>query len=292
MKAKLLTLRALSSTRVGAGRGLGHIDLPIVREKVTNFPYVPASSVKGVLADDASAKATDNKLREAAFGKKEGASTTAGSLVFTDARLLALPILSFYGTFALVSCPAILNRLKDDLGSFDMSELDFSVPTLKENQMFVPAGSALAKNGFAYLLDVDFKTEENDAADKFLDFLKRRFQLFSEPERRQRFAIVSDDAFAFLCETGTEVSAHIRIDDEKKTVAKGALWYEETVPAETCFYGFVCCDRVYDERSTPDELLQTFCPENPVYLQFGGKSSTGKGRCVCSFISLNGGSND
>ena len=44
-------IHALTPVHLGAGRGLGYIDMPIAREKVTNWPYIPGSSVKGVIAD-------------------------------------------------------------------------------------------------------------------------------------------------------------------------------------------------------------------------------------------------
>ena len=51
----LLFLRALSPLHAGTGQGIGAIDLPIAREKATGIPYLPGSSLKGVLRDRASA---------------------------------------------------------------------------------------------------------------------------------------------------------------------------------------------------------------------------------------------
>ncbi|MDR1376458.1 MAG: type III-B CRISPR module RAMP protein Cmr4, partial [Synergistaceae bacterium] len=100
-------LHAISPLHVGAGRGVGYIDLPIVREKVTNWPYVPGSAVKGVIADhwDATqANRKDDKTIAAAFGViGENASDNAGSLVFSDASIACLPVRSFYGTFAWIT---------------------------------------------------------------------------------------------------------------------------------------------------------------------------------------------
>ena len=313
MQTKLLQIKTLSSTRVGAGRGLGHIDLPVVRERATNFPYIPGSSIKGVVSDyynpgkmpqnPTDAEKRKHSLFNAAFGKGgTDADSSAGAFVFTDARLLALPILSFYGTFALVTCPAILRRLQEDLKSFEHTVNwtipDFPAPSANNpdnsNPIYVETNSTLKKDGNVFLLDVDFNannTSPNQVHAADIASLSPAF----DQERQKRCAIVSDDAFAFLCETGTEVSAHIRIEDETKIVAKGGLWYEETLPAETVLYGFVSCDKVYCKDITPEDLEQAFLLENddqnhlkpPKYLQFGGKASTGKGRCACVFNSLN-----
>ena len=110
---------------------------------------------------------------------------------------------------------------------------------------------------------------------------------------RERLAIVSDDIFTFLCEAGTEVSAHIRIDEDSGTVAGGALWYEEALPVETLLAGTVWCDRVYRSKEnekgangdlTKEKLLENFC-SRPLALQIGGKASTGKGQVRCLFES-------
>ncbi|MEY2726809.1 MAG: hypothetical protein RLZZ458_2676, partial [Planctomycetota bacterium] len=55
---RLYWLHALTPLHVGAGKGNGYIDLPLIREKVTGYPFVPGSSTKGVFADDL--RATDD----------------------------------------------------------------------------------------------------------------------------------------------------------------------------------------------------------------------------------------
>ncbi len=50
-KTRIYWLHAITPLHVGTGRGLGYIDLPIMREKVTNWPLVPGSAIKGVISD-------------------------------------------------------------------------------------------------------------------------------------------------------------------------------------------------------------------------------------------------
>jgi len=278
MNVKLLGIKAITSLHVGAGRGLGHIDLPVAREKATNYPYLPGSALKGVIRD----KYEGAPNFEVAFGDKKGDGsdeTTAGSLVFADARLLALPIRSFFGTFAAVSCPTIIKRLYADLNAFGVNVDAPKFPKLSDAEIAVVAGSPLAKEKKVYLEDVDFNFVGD--VDKLVKDVAQRFANFGDAGLVERFALVSDDAFAFLCETGTEINAHIRIDSETGIVKKGALWYQETLPPETFMYSFVCCDKVYGSKVDPKELLDSFCKDQ--YLQFGGKASTGLGRCQCRF---------
>ena len=99
-------LHVLTPTHVGTVRGVGYIDLPIDRDKVTNWPVVRGSAFKGVWADKFGAtednRRADPVLR-AAFGTSSDAAdnaSNAGALVPTDAKLVCLPVRSFRGTFA------------------------------------------------------------------------------------------------------------------------------------------------------------------------------------------------
>ena len=209
----------------------------------------------------------------------------AGSLVFTDARIVCLPIRSFYGTFAWVTSPFCLERLKRDTG--------LAVPPVNAKSAVVTDETKLVRDGTKlYLEDLDLDCTKSKEADSCAELIARA--VFADnPDWqaifRERLAIVSDDIFTFLCEAGTEVSAHIRLAEETGVVAKGALWYEEALPVETLLAGTVWCDRVYREKNASDELtkeklLERFCSQ-PLGLQIGGKASTGKGQVRCLFES-------
>ncbi len=83
----------------------------------------------------------------------------------------------------------------------------------------------------------------------------------------------------------------VRIDDELKTVAKGALWTEESLPSETILVGLIQCDRVFGrngEDVTPQGLLDGFA-KGVLTLQIGGKATVGRGQVRCVFTPVNGG---
>lgn len=92
--------------------------------------------------------------------------------------------------------------------------------------------------------------------------------------------MVDDDTMSFLMETATQVDARIRIDPKTRTAAKGALWLEESLPPESLLIGLLASDRSRKEGvpMTPQDVLDFVLPDVR-HLQFGGKSSTGKGRC-------------
>lgn len=293
---KMYWLHTISPLHVGSGRGVGFIDLPIVREKVTGWPLVPGTAVKGVLADHhgateearKSVKNSNSDLFRTAFGVAGDEHSNSGSLVFGDARLVCLPVRSLYGTFAWLTSPLALHRLLRDLEACGASA-GLQVPGgLVSQQLYVPEGisSALVDGGKVYLEDMDFTAQTNASAKAWAE--KIAGWLFSPndtwiEEFIKRFAVVPDDSFDFLCETGTEVTARVRIDPDKKTVAKGALWYEESLPSEAVLAGLIWCDRVFAGNGTTQEkLLSEFCT-TAVNLQIGGKATVGKGRVRCLF---------
>src|SRR4051794_16286752 len=129
--AALLGLHAQTSLHPGAGTALGVVDLPIQRERHTQWPTIPGSALKGVLRDacreknkvnhDGDRKRADSdEFLVAAFGPPtDSAGESAGALSITDARLLAFPVRSLKGVFAWVTCSAVLERLRRDLALAD-----------------------------------------------------------------------------------------------------------------------------------------------------------------------------
>ena len=79
-------------------------------------------------------------------------------------------------------------------------------------------------------------------------------------------------------------------DDPSEVLAKtkacwGALWTEESVPAETILAGVVVCDRVFGRGGqdiTSTGLLDRFATK-PLNLQIGGKATVGRGQVQCVF---------
>lgn len=286
MNSTFFWIHALTPLHVGAGRGLGYIDLPIVREKVTNFPYIPGSAIKGVIADHYKATEGNRKqdsIEAAAFGTSNNDAANSGSLVFTDARLICLPVRSLYGTFAWCTSPTILHRLKRDSESME-NPIAHNISNMKDEHGVTPADSVLLKDNKIYLEDLDISAEETETAKNWADYLAERiFQQEDRDDFVKRFVILADDVFNFLCETGTEVAAHIKIKPDTKTTQDGALWYEESLPAEAILAGILWCDKVYGNNGiTKEKLLETYTTKIDL-LQFGGKATTGKGLVRCLF---------
>lgn len=302
---RIYWLHALTPTHPGTGRGLGYIDLPIDRDAVTDWPVVRGSAFKGVWSDHYQAS-DENRRKDtpkgrqlrAAFGVSSDTDNNAnsGSLIPTDARLVCLPVRSFRGTFAWCTSHLALQLLDRSLTLAGMKPPALpELPT--DNTVALHTDTpALTEEGAAiYLEDLDFKAEKNDAVTNWAKHIAG--WVFPDDTGWQsqfvkRFVVLPNDAFDFLTKTGTEVTARVRIDDDTKTVADGALWTEESLPAETILAGVVACDRVYgknlDPKITADALLAEFATKS-LTLQIGGKATVGRGQVRCHFTIANGG---
>jgi len=280
MQEKPYLIHALSPLHAGTGQAADVIDLPIARMRSTGIPILPGSSVKGVLRDYYSNLEKDDedhpKKVKAVFGPDtENASDHAGALVVGDARLLALPVRSFKGTFAWVTSPLLLTLAKRDLGN------DLAVPAISGRRALVPAGCINKhSDNKVYLEDLDLPTID-DVGNKLQDWIVLlKNSLFPNDDLfSKRFVMVDDETMTFLWETATQLDTRIRLDSKTRTVAKGALWTEESLPPETIMIGLMAADRSRGGiKMTPEEVLN-FVLEDESALQFGGKGTVGRGRC-------------
>jgi CRISPR-associated protein Cmr4 len=278
MKTKLLFIQAISPLHAGTGQGVGVVDLPIAREKATRIPFLPGSTLKGVYRD----ACEDETLRTRVFGPDTGnAELHAGAVMFTDARLLLLPVRSLRGVFAWVTSPLLLHRLARDAKDVDglSSPLPANIPVpTDDNRCLVSdTGSGLPLNGgdgqkvVLEDLPLDFSPSADVSA-----WAACLASLLSLDDLKSRLCVVPDNMLSFLLETATEITARIRIEDEKKTVAQGQLWYEEALPTETILVSMVVSATV---KSNPAEVFDTVRTLTTNTLQFGGKATVGRGLC-------------
>ena len=297
---KMYWLQAITPLHVGAGKGVGFIDMPIMREKVTNWPFVPGSAVKGVFRDhftqmkDSMPDGNDKQILDerikAAFGERgTDLESNAGSLVLTDAHIVCMPVRSLYGTFAYVTSPMVLARLKRDLEAAGGDNVPAQIPDPGDETVFTAKDPKILSGQpqKIFFEDLDFTAVSGDEmTDAWARYLSLKiFPSDSDWQTafKKRLAIVSDNTFTFLAQQGSEVTAHIKIDDTRKIVKRGALWYEEALPSEVILAGIAWCDRVYRDGVKQKDLVDTFCGKELKNIQIGGKATVGKGRTRCLF---------
>lgn len=283
---KLTFIHALSPLHAGTGQGIGVIDLPIAREKATNIPFLPGSSLKGSLRDLCT---SDKKI--AVFGPEtNNADAHAGAAVFSDQRLLLLPVRSLRGTFAWATSPYVLQRLKRDAADagVNVSALK-ELPGIAETECLVASqGSELTQQGGqaaqttnVYLEDFDLTGKPSDAADAWAQFIGAKVfdDVKWQAALKARMCILNDNVFNFLVEHGTEITARVKLLDDKKTVQSGALWYEEALPAETILSGLLVYAK--SNQATAEEVFSAvggIVAEHKA-IQLGGKATVGRGLC-------------
>lgn len=282
--ARLYFMHALSPLHPGTGQGVGVIDLPIAREKATGIPYLPGSSVKGVLRD-AMQNGGRNGAVKSLFGPDTGnAAEHAGAAQFADARLLLLPIRSLRGTFAWVTSPYLLRRLIRDAAETGLQPPG-APPAPAQRQQALISGEAIlysySERNLVILEDLDLGAERRDDVARWAEWIgKYAFRDADEQAMiQERLCVIHDDVLNFLLTTATEVVARIRLQEDSKTVAEGALWYEESLPAETLLYGVIFAQTIGQYRA--QQAFVDLAGLSGKVFQFGGKATVGRG--VCQF---------
>jgi CRISPR-associated protein Cmr4 len=289
MKTIPFIVHALSPLHAGCGHAADVIDLPTARLKATGIPFVPGSSIKGVLRD--ARRETDHETTEAVFGPSNNPGAHAGALVVADARLLAMPVRSFRGTFAWVTSPLLLMLARRDLQASNLDIPNINIPNINGRAAQVATGSCVRYNDKLYLEDLDLPASESQEATAWAQRLARLAFAGDADVFTKRFAVVDDDTMAFLWETATQVDARVRLDARTRTVATGALWLEESLPPETLLIGVLAADRSRRPQKpmTPEAVLDFALPGEEVH-QLGGKATTGRGRCRIVPLKGNGAS--
>lgn len=286
MIQRAFLIHALSPLHAGTGQVLGLIDLPIARYKATGIPYLPGTSIKGVLRDALEpGNGEDKDKHRATFGPdvKENPAEHAGAVAFGDARLLLLPVRSLRGTFAYATSPLLLRLGLQDL------DASLSVPRIPPNErrVLVGEGSALLERGHVFFEDIERIATISAEVAHWGAYLGE--MLFPEETEllTQRLAIVDDETMTFFWETCTQVDARVRIN-ERGVVQDGALWYEESLPPESVLVGLSCATKPFRRRKngggmeemeqTARHLLDYCLGDTRADLQFGGKATVGRGR--------------
>lgn len=284
--ASIAIMYAVTPCHAGSGSALGVVDLPIQREKHTNWPMIQASGVKGAfranfdrfknkISDADKSQIKDfEKLSESVFGTDKGGSGSgyAGSCSISDAKILAYPMRSNVSPFVWITCPAVLKRLSRDLEiagktGFDASK--FSVTD--ENSAVLLSGNIKEKDVLLEDFEVTLKDTSIPEFDKIKDYFKDA----------ERLILVSDDVFNYGVTDCTQIMAQIKIEAETGTTKDGSLRYQEELPSDTIMYTVVHWGD--SKNSAEDELkadtIKKFITEEVIksHIQIAGDETCGRG---------------
>lgn len=314
-KRRPLFLLCETPLHAGSGSELGIVDLPIQRERHTGFPKIEASSLKGairqafetklVLSKDNREDAKENLIKiNRIFGYDEadlpgnnndhknafGEDTQfIGCMAVTDARLLLFPVKSLHGVFAWLTCPKILSRFKEDLKTADINA---TLPDISTNSIAVAEETTLMDNGSIQLEEFTFKDLEKKNDVKQLGtwlkdhLLGKEDKSYWAEKLEKDIVVMNDTDFAHFVQLSTEVVTRTKIDNTTGTVAAGALFTEEYLPAESVLYTVVLfADEMskYKEKMKADEV-KDFFKQLPCVMQIGANATLGKGIVKTKFI--------
>lgn len=294
---KILFIRNLTPMHVGSGNEIGIVDLPIQREKHTDFPKIEASSLKGSIREAFEKKLGENNLDiHLVFGYDEDADKNesvknhlvankndrnteyAGAVSFSDARLLFFPVKSAKNIFVWVTCPYALRRFNEDIQLINMNPIDLpnDLDNINNNPDFCIAATDMLKiNNKIILEEYAFHATTNS------ELARKLSALVNYQEIAQKMVVVSDDTFKNFVLLSTEVITRTKIENETGTVKDGALFNEEYLPAESILYSLIFAAPIFNEvknNFTDDSSVMKFITDNmPLYFQIGGNATLGKG---------------
>ena len=313
--AKPMFLIVETSLHAGSGSDLGIVDLPIQREKHTDYPKIEASGIKGGIREIFRTQPNlkqlergwdipcveDDRYKKAinlAFGPDQG-DLYAGALGFTDARLLLFPVKSVSGVFGWITCPAVLERFGQDL---QICGIDFQHSITNANR--IPENSNLiVADDKVVLEEYTFDVESDSAANELAKWLSgnalpadNEYEYWREKLQRDLIVLKNDDFRDFVT-LSTEVIARIKMDPKTGTVDKkiGGLWYEEYLPSDSILYSLALTTPIFqendvdkgifqltdqdknEERDEAEKVMEFFEDGLPAVIQLGGNATIGKG---------------
>lgn len=276
--ASILCLYAVTPCHAGSGASVGVVDLPIQRERHTNWPVIQASGVKGALRahfdrfktgiKEKPAQQTFDNLTDLVFGSES--SDHAGSLSVGDMKILAFPMRSNVAPFVWITCPAVLKRFNKDLVLAGRPAIDLTgLAALDADKALWACGSF--RQGDRILLE---DMEVSATAELPLGDGSSWFR------ETERLLVVHDEVFGYGVSHCTSVMAQIKIDQKTGTTANGSLRYQEELPADTLMYSVIFWGDSRDaQESLKADTIRGYIQEEVVagHLQVGGDETLGRG---------------
>ena len=279
--ASIAIMYAVTPCHAGSGSALGVVDLPIQRERHTNWPMIQASGVKGAfranfdrfknnISEESRGEINEfKKLTDSVFGTSEGTGY-AGSLSIGDARILAFPMRSSAAPFVWITCPAVLKRLQKDLKIANLKDFDASNYSVKDNEA-INLGSEVLKDSIL-IEEYEVKVTKTEALpDSIKDYFKEATRLL----------LVSDEVFNYGVSNCTQIMAQIKIDSKTGTTADGSLRYQEELPSDTIMYTVIHWGDT--KHSTAEklkaEIIKKFITKEVIaqHIQIAGDETCGRG---------------
>ncbi|GIL09189.1 MAG: type III-B CRISPR module RAMP protein Cmr4 [Chloroflexota bacterium] len=303
----LLFMYTESSLHAGTGSSVSAVDLPIQRERATQFPLVQGSGVKGALRSQAQSRLEsldDSQLHsigierrddiedfiDRIFGGEEPDPDDvkkkrlfAGAVSVGDARIVLFPVRALKGVFAYATCPAALARLARLRSDFP------AIPVLESRSALITKQSDLVASGRIVLEEFTFAPKPDAAADAIAAWLATNAfpdgdaYAYWRGKIMTSLVILPDDDFRDFTVSSTEIATRVRLDRATKTVDGSGLWTQESLPSDTLLVSpimFQNARKTGDGRGSSEiksvvsKIVKDGLKER---IQLGGDETTGQG---------------
>lgn len=289
-KANMFFIKTITPLHAGSGDSLGVIDMPIQRERHTSYPKIEGSSLKGSIREvfEKNIEGVSENDISIVFGpdSDNNKNEHAGAIGFTDARILLFPVKSVKGVFAYVTCPAVINRLKQDLEITKKNvkdvfpEYESNLGNTDEVSYCISASNSPLKIDDSVILEEYSYKIKNGNCDNLAKYLSKEI---GDEDIKSKMLVISDDDFKDFVTLSTEVITRTKIDNRTGTVKEGALFTEEYLPAESVMYSLVLASPAFvkkEENKTKikdENDVMNYFNQIPDIIQIGGNATIGKG---------------
>jgi CRISPR-associated protein Cmr4 len=279
---KLLFIYTESSLHAGTGSSVSIVDLPIQRERSTQYPIVQGSGVKGAIRSQV---AGGDPEVDAVFGADVKKGDHAGAVSFGDAQILLFPVRSLNGVYAYITCPFVVARLTRDLtyagikpswGKIEVAKDGAKV--ISKNQVTVDQSVVLEEFTFNAAVDGEVEKFTNWLADSV--FPAGNEYDYWRGKVKNSLVVLHDDAFRDFVVNSTEIVTRVRLETASKTVAQGALWTQEMLPADSLLYSPVVIRNTRTKPVWEAEGVSSWLADTDhlsTRIQLGGDETTGSG---------------
>ena len=295
MTGLLFGMLAETPIHVGIGQVGGVVDLPVARDQSTGVPIVPGSGMKGAFRQAAE---LSTELRDDAsflFGPETAGAeeAAAGSLVFTEAFLVLMPVRTLTESVRLLTAPGALRRaarlarLAGQASAFDqlVDSLASLEGMLRWYRSTYPSPPVVGAGSYDHLsLEERYFRRVPPRKEDWCKVVTALARALPTADRaywttrlQTQLAIVDDGALSWFGRNALHVMARNKLDNDTK--ASEALWYEETVPVDSLFLAaaFHTIGITSDQDRDPREEWADAALEDGAYLRVGGNETVGQG---------------
>ncbi|MFM6060487.1 MAG: type III-B CRISPR module RAMP protein Cmr4 [Microcystis aeruginosa] len=300
MNTYLTYLYLLTPLHTGGSADEGNL-MGIAREVHTEFPYLPASSLRGKIRSALEPSNPQSEEEKALakevsqfFGQKikDGQQPTEGEVWFAEATLLFFPIASLSHHLIWITCPLWLERWNRWLQNSPLTQL---IQNCREQitearpalVSFTPEPlylqtAILEQNALGQL-----NTNDSNSLSQSLQNLTTANNMIGQ--LLKKLVIVDDEDCIALVETGLQREVRVALNEGEKTVKGGSFRSEEAIPPETVLFfpwgikPVKQTENTQNIRAKTSELLKN-------KLQFGGLEGLGRGWCDLKTIETTTGS--